>query len=727
MSEEMKMRLASAVSAFLLGAIPVSFGVVRAESQASGNNEHPPAFTIQQVLSAPFASELKAAPAKGRFAWVFNSEGKRNLWVAEPSADGKSYTSRAVTSYPEDDGQDIGELQWTPDAESIVYVRGGDLEWSDKPYPNPRGFAEGVEQDLWAVSLRRGEPRKLAEGHSPAVSPKNDVVAYLYKDQVWTARLDGSAKGQQLIHSMGESNSLRWSPDGSKLAFVSDRGDHSFVGVYDLGSKSLSYMDPSVGRDQEPVWSPDGKWIAFLRRSPSKSDLPFSPRRAGPPWGIWVADAASGKAHEIWKASAGPGSVFHAIDAENQLLWGAGDRIVFPWEASGWIHLYSVPAQGGTAALLTPGDFEVESFALSPDGKTAVYCSNQDDIDRRHVWQVAVSATPPSAVSSGAGIETAPVVSSDNHTIAVLRSDVRTPLRPAVSAGSSELRDLAPNSIPAGFPAGQMVTPQQVIFSAADGMQIHGQLFLPPHDNDNGGGRHPAVLFFHGGSRRQMLLGWHYMDYYSNAYGMNQYLASRGYVVLSVNYRSGIGYGLNFREALNYGAAGASEFNDVEGAGVYLQSRPDVDPRRIGLWGGSYGGYLTALGLARASDLFAAGVDMHGVHDWNRVIGNFVPSYKPDAQADGARLAWDSSPLSSVKTWRSPVLLIQGDDDRNVPFEETVTLAEALQKQGVEFEQLVFPDEIHDFLLHRNWVAAYSAASDFFDRRLAPKNTAAGP
>jgi dipeptidyl aminopeptidase/acylaminoacyl peptidase len=154
------------------------------------------------------------------------------------------------------------------------------------------------------------------------------------------------------------------------------------------------------------------------------------------------------------------------------------------------------------------------------------------------------------------------------------------------------------------------------------------------------------------------------------------------------------------------------------GAGLYLRSRPDVDPARIGLWGGSYGGYLTALGLARASDLFACGVDMHGVHDWNLEIDNFMPSYDPAARPDAAKLAWDSSPLSSVKTWRSPVLLIQGDDDRNVPFSEMVRMVEALRKQGVEFKQIVFPDEIHDFLLHRSWLAAYHAESDFFDAHL---------
>jgi dipeptidyl aminopeptidase/acylaminoacyl peptidase len=356
----------------------------------------------------------------------------------------------------------------------------------------------------------------------------------------------------------------------------------------------------------------------------------------------------------------------------------------------------------------------VENAALSENHEEILFSSNQDDIDRRHVWRVPPSGERLAAVTTGSGIETAPVMASDNRTVLLLHSDAHMPMRPAFVAGKGELRDLAPETIPSDFPSQSLVAPQQVIFSAADGMQIHGQLFVPANVND--GKRHPAIVFFHGGSRRQMLLGWHYMFYYSNAYGMNQFLASRGYVVLSVNYRSGIGYGLDFREALNYGAMGASEFNDVQGAGIYLRTRADVDPHHIGLWGGSYGGYLTALGLARSSEMFAAGVDIHGVHDWNTEIPNFAAGYKPNDRPDAARLAWESSPLFSVSTWRSPVLLIQGDDDRNVPFAEMVDLGEALRKQGVSFEQLVFPDEIHDFLLHRTWLAAYHAASDFFDR-----------
>jgi dipeptidyl aminopeptidase/acylaminoacyl peptidase len=234
------------------------------------------------------------------------------------------------------------------------------------------------------------------------------------------------------------------------------------------------------------------------------------------------------------------------------------------------------------------------------------------------------------------------------------------------------------------------------------------------------GQRHPAVVFFHGGSRRQMVLGWQYMSYYSQAYAFDQYLVSKGYIVLSVNYRSGTGYGERFREALNYGATGGSEYADVLAAGNYLKARADVDASRIGLWGGSYGGYLTAMGLARASNIFAAGVDLHGVHDWYLEISNYVPDYEPAQKLAFATTAFRSSPMAYMSTWKSPVLLIQGDDDRNVVFSQTVLLAEALRKQGVHYEELVFPDEVHEFLVHAHWIAAYEAAGEFLDRYLKP-------
>ena len=672
-------------------------------------------FTIKEALSAPFSSQLTAAPGKEAFAWVTNLEGRRNLWVATKSSDGESYSASQITRFTKDDGVEIGDISWTPDAESIVYVRGGDFEFPERPAPNPALLSGGVDQQIWIISSHGGEPRRLAEGRAPAVSPTGDTLAYLLKDQIWTISWkDASAKPEQILHTRGNPSSLLWSPDGKALAFVSDRGDHSFIGVYSPETKILRYLDPGTDHDGHPAWSPDSKSVAFVRIPYSKRDVLFGPKRTGLPWSICVADMESGKGREIWRAREGQGSVFHQVQGKSQLIWADNASVIFPWEGDGWLHLYSVGS--GEARKLTPGEFEIDSVASSLDGKNIVFSSNQNDIDRRHVWEMEFATRRMVELTHGEGIETAPVFSSDGKTVAVLRSDARVPIRPAVIRASGELQDLAPQALPSAFPSASFVLPQQVILSSADGMRIHGQLFLPKTATD--GHRHPALVFFHGGSRRQMMLGWHPMEYYSNAYGMNQYLASLGYIVLSVNYRSGIGYGEEFREALNYGATGASEFNDVLGAGLYLRSRPDVDAARIGVWGGSYGGYLTALALARASDMFAAGADMHGVHDWNLEFGNGLPAYDPSADPEAARTAWNSSPLSSVSTWRSPVLLIQGDDDRNVVFSQTVQLAEALREQRVDVEELIFPDEIHDFLLHRDWIAAYSASANFFERHL---------
>jgi dipeptidyl aminopeptidase/acylaminoacyl peptidase len=665
-------------------------------------------------MSAPFPSDLVGSPSGGKVAWVLSAKGARNIWIAEPPA----YKGRQLTTYTDDDGIEIGELVWTPDGAFLIYTRGGDLDGFGEN-PNPRSNPEEPKQGIWIVSLKGGAPQQLAEGHSAVITSTGDRVFYIKGRDIWQAKVDRSDKPALMVQTKGRSGSLSLSPDGAMLAFANGRGDHSFVGVYDLSAKQLRYLDPSVDRDSQPVWSTDSKQVAFIRNRASREASAFGPKRSGYPWSIRVADATTGVGRELWKADEGPGSVLREIVSDNQIYWSSDNRIVFPWEKDGWTHLYSISTtiERPSPILLTPGEFEVEHVSLAPGGKEIVYSSNQGDIDHRHIWRVATAGgQPPRAITTGGGIEYSPIVLSDQGTVGFLRAEAKRPERASIIQGSNPAQDLAPESIPKEFPESSLVEPQQVIFSGADGMKIHGQLFLPA-DLDRTK-RHPALLFFHGGSRRQMLLGWHYNYYYRNSYAMNQYLANHGYIVLSVNYRSGIGYGMQFREALNYGATGGSEFQDVLGAGLYMRSRPEVDPTRIGLWGGSYGGYLTAMGLSRASDLFAAGVDMHGVHDWNIVIRNFVPAYDPSAKPDAARLAYESSPMSSVKTWRSPVLLIHGDDDRNVPFSETVRLVEALRNQGVVFEQLIFPDEIHDFLTHADWLRAYHASVEFFDKHL---------
>jgi len=679
-----------------------------------------PAFTIDQALSAPFPDDLTASPKGDGVAWVENAAGIRNIFVAKAPG----YQRIQVTKFTTDDGQEISEIAWDPGGTRLFFTRGGAPNGRGE-VPNPRSDPAGTRQEIWGAALSGG-PLKLADGRSAAVSPAasqgGSTIAWIANGQIWSMPLGKpEAKPAQLIQARGTARGLQWSPDGSRLAFVGNRGDHAFIAVYDMRGKSLRYLDPSVDTDQSPVWSPDGKQIAFLRLPAASGDFEYGAKRTGQPWSIRIADVQSGQGREVWRALDGRGSVFWPMTAENQLLWMAGDRLLFPWERDGWLHLYAISAKTsisaktkpGAPVLLTPGVFEIEQAAPAPDRMSVAFSSNQDDADRRHLWRVSLDGGAPERLTAGTGIEWAPAALNDGR-IALFHSDARTPAGVAMLEMTGALRDLDASA----FPSDALVEPQPVIFPAADGLRLHGQLFLPPDGAT--GKRHAAIVFFHGGSRRQMLLGWHYMLYYNQAYGFNQYLASKGYVVLSVNYRSGIGYGSDFREAPHFGATGASEFNDVLGAGAYLRRRPDVDPARIGVWGGSYGGYLTALALARASDKFAAGVDLHGVHDWNLEITSAASARDREKRREIERVAFESSPLASIGTWKSPVLLIHGDDDRTVTFAQTVQLAEALRKQGVPFEQLIFPDEIHDFLVHADWLAAYHAADEFLARYLKP-------
>jgi dipeptidyl aminopeptidase/acylaminoacyl peptidase len=671
--------------------------------------------TIDALMASPFPTELIAAPAGARFAWVQSVEGVRNIWIAHAP----DFKGRKVTNYTIDDGQDLTELAFSADGQFVVFTRGEAANRQGES-PNPSQMPDGTEQAVWAAAVdRAGAPRRLGPGRLAAPAPNGTRVAWVNRGQIWAIDLSGGdAKGAQLFTARGAAQQLAWSPDGASLAFVSNRGTHSFVGLFVVASRELRYLDPSLDRDSQIAWSPDGTRLAFIRQFAAARPAMFSPHReADEPWAIRVADVKSGAARQIWKADKGSGSAFQGIVAANQLFWGAGERLVFPWEKDGWLHLYSVPAAGGSAQLLTPGGFEVEYVTLSSDRSRVIYNSNQDDIDRRHLWSAAVAgASAPTALTKGNGIEWLPAAAATGAATAFLRSDARMPPHVAVMLGGQPARDIGETLPAATFPAAQLVEPKQVIIISADGMAIHGQLFVPR--DLKAGEKRPAMIFFHGGSRRQMLLGWHYMYYYRNSYAMNQWLASQGYLVLAVNYRSGIGYGMEFREALNYGAAGGSEFRDVMGAGLFMKNRPDVDPSRIGLWGGSYGGYLTAMGLSRASDMFAAGVDMHGVHDWNEGIHTFVPDYSRLDDPEFARTAFDASPLASVATWKSPVLLIHGDDDRNVSFIQSINLVAALRKRRVDVEQLVFPDEVHDFLRHDDWVRAYKASTDFLQRKL---------
>jgi dipeptidyl aminopeptidase/acylaminoacyl peptidase len=667
---------------------------------------HRAAFTIEQVMQAPFPSSLTAAPHGKAVAWVFDMQGSRNVWVADAAHGMKA---RTLTSFTEDDGFNIGDLAWSPDAQLIAFTRGQSLE--DERGANVTSSPSGPNSlEVWVVSTTNGHAHKVGGGHSPAFSPDGSRLIFLDRDHIWTVPAPGEAAPQPLIVDEGQITAVTFTADGRRLAFVSARSHHALVGTYDFSTQRLAWMSPSLDQDTSPAFSPTGAQIAFIR-IPSESVPEFVSRRSGQPWSIWVADTVSGRGRRIWKAEEGAGSVFQSSLSQANLFWTQDGRLVFPWERTGWLQLYALPAQGGEPVSLTSGSFEVAHLASSPDGARLAYSSNQGDEDRLHVWTIDAHDKAPMRVRSTTTIEDMPQIGADG-TLFALQSGAAQPLQPVMWSGG-RWQALAAEAIPASFPQSSLVTPASVIFNAKDGQATHAQIFLPPPSEAPG--RHPAILFFHGGPRRQMLLGFQPMDAYNWMYALNQYFVAEGYIVLSVNYRGGIGYGLDYREATDFGPDGASELNDLLGAITYLQGRQDVDPQRLGIWGGSYGGLMVALGLARDSAALAAGVDYAGLYNWAtffRSVGLSLP--------DSARTqrAVQSSPVATIDQWRSPVLVVQADDDRDVPPQQSSELIEALRARHVDHDELVLPNEIHNLARYSSWMEFFHAADGYFEQHL---------
>ena len=668
----------------------------------------------------PFPTELCSASKGAKIAWAMDEQGVRNVYVAE----GPAFAAKKVTNFTKNDGQELTSLTISEDGKYVVFIRGGDHGANyDGGLPiNAANETNPFKVQVGSVPFAGGDTKFLSEGDAPEISPDSKTVAFIKGGQVFTAPIDGSPAAKNIFTTRGTASSLEWSPDGSSLLFVANRTDHSIMGIYTNAATPIQWIAASFYRDNSPHWSPNGKQIVFVRR-PGAGGAPDSLlAKKHQPWSIYTADISSGIETLLWKAPTTLRGSVPSTHGGINLHWAANNRIVFLSYQDGWPHLYSIAANGGKELLLTPGNFMCEHITLSADKKCLTFSANTGtdplDIERRHAVKVSVDKADMQVLTPGSGLEWTPVLTDNGNTAAFIAATAQqSPLVAVMKLNGGAAQLIGKELVSTDFPVTKMVTPIQVIFKSADGVTVHAQLFIPEKNT----GKKPAIVYVHGGPPRQMLLGWNYSDYYANAYASNQYLASQGFVVLSVNYRLGIGYGYEFHQAQKGGAAGGAEYQDIQAAGKWLQQQSFVDANKIGIYGGSYGGYLTAMALSRDSKMFAAGVDIHGVHDWGTQAALTTAGEKYEKAPDyelALKTAWNSSPVSSIKTWKSPVFIIHADDDRNVRFNQSVDLINRLEKQGVNYETLMIVDDTHHWMNWNNAVKVYGAVAEYFSRKL---------
>jgi dipeptidyl-peptidase-4 len=705
---------------------------------------HDAGFTIDQVMSPAFPYGLVAARNADRVAWMEDERGMRNVYTAAAP----DFKRVRITSTMEDDGVDLQSAQLSDDGSVAVFVRGHTANFKGQ-IGNQGSDPAGGRREIWAATTTGSRPswrvagltgasgggRGGGGGGGLALSPDGKWVLYIEGGQIHRAAVDPGNTDPAVVDSappffvtLGVNSDPVWSPDSRKVAFVTARYDqrqyfptqgqvttHSFIAVYDLDTRRISYLTPSVDRDTSPVWSADGKRIAFLRRP----GLPFghfatAPLRTitrdkvpagfldarfegGYTLGLWIADVASGDGKEIWH-NAPRDAVFSQL---NNIDW-VGDRIVFRAEQDTWPRMFSLSVSNPNPepTLLTPGDGEVERVAYSPDGRWLYYTSNLADQDRRHLWRVPVAGGRAEQLTQGPLIETVLAVPGSGQNIVALQSGPRQPVSVAVFSSSGGAGRVIGPPLPADFPAAKHVVPESVEITAADGVKSHAIVFQP--SNMRAGEKHPALLYLHGNGGR-LVLGYPDQSngYYQSNYGLIQYLVNKGYIVAAMNYR---GDG-----ALYNAAYGVSEYRDALAAGLYLKNRPDVDPERLGVWGLSYGGWITGEALSRNSDLFKAGAIFAGV----QLRSNSL---------DPENLAYQSSPAFNIDKWTSPTLVIHGDDDRNVEFSQTIGLIDALRARGTPYKTFVMPDETHYMLRFATRAKAFHEVDDWFENMLIHKN-----
>lgn len=550
------------------------------------------------------------------------------------------------------------------------------LSWS----PDGRSIAFASNGGIWVVSASGGAPRRLTNATPGPGDPRQ------------------AADRQP-----------QYSPKGHWILFETGRRGHNNMMVVSDDGKSTDFLTAINADEQGASWSPDGKSISYTQRttehfSGQLNVIQFDTAKgqaAGDPLTLYTAPTDRGGGWSIPKAHWSPD----------------GKSLAVVLQQSGWNNVYLIPATGGAPKALTHGDWEDSDPEFSPDGRSLAVVSNRETPEQSHLWIVPVDGA--AAHIFGAfkvpSMDSLPQWSPDGTKLYFHHNapDESTDLVEAPLKGEAKLLT---RTTPLNFANGTIAEPEVIHYQSKDGLKIAAMLYKP--SAMKAGTKYPAVLWIHGGPEGEDVFRF---DPWA------QYLAQSGYVVLEPNYRGSTGYGEKFRN-LNVEDSGGGEMDDVAMGADYLVKQGLADPKRLAIGGGSHGGTMVGYAVTKYPDLFAAAIELYGVVDratfnertnrgsavrWMMKMGG-----SPDEKPEVYRKADTLLEVSKIKT---PLLIMHGENDPQVPPYESAQFVRALKAAGKTYYYFTYPNELHGFSQRDHRLDAWRRQLAFLEKYIQPR------
>ena len=592
----------------------------------------------------------------------------------------------------------VGATAWSPDSKTIVFVS------------NLSG-----RNNLWLVPSQGGWPSQLTvsderETH-PAWSPDGKWIAFQSDyggDEQWDIFLVSPKTGQVVnvtkTREIAEENPA-WSPDGRYLAYMVKPKTSSVheIDVFDTVLREVKHVTVNTPADRwnvNPIWSKDGKFIAYTQEEAKGTNA-----------NIFVAELASGTSTLLTPHDG------EKLYAANDFAPDGKSLLITSNAANGYENAGILDIHTRKISWITEDRWEVQGGHFSPDGGLATFEANTDGYIDLYLHDLAAGKTTrleaAQGVNSFGGAESA--FSRDGRKLLYYHNGASAPTDLWVYDVAAGKSMQVTHSLMAGVPADHMVAPSLVHYPSRDGKwTISAFLYVPRNMQRNG--QNAAIVYIHGGPKSQSL------DSFNR---FIQHIVNQGYMVIAPNYRGGTGYGKAFADA-NLFDMGGGDFEDVLAATDFLKQTGYPDPKKLIAMGASYGGYMTMMAVAKAPELWAAGVAIVPFVNWFTEIENEDPVLQESDRATmgdpekNPEFFRERSPFFFVDQIKAPLLLLAGGHDPRCPKEETLQVAEAIQKRGGVADYKIYENEGHGFARVENQIDAYRRVANFLKARVPP-------